>query len=107
MAAAVAAADAALSRRRVGGGRVLRLAAVLAVVRGGGLVARGGHEGEDHVQGGRAEEGEAVDVAKVDLSGEEQEEAEEEEEEHGAKEVRVVHDVLIDVSEGVEYRECL
>lgn len=59
------------------------------------------------MQGGAAEEGEAVDVAEVDLAGEQEEGAEEEEEEDGAREVRVVHDVLVDAREGVEDREGL
>ncbi len=49
-----------------------------------------------------AEEREPVDVAEVQLAGEEEEGAEEEEEEDGAGEVRVVHYVLVDSREGVE-----
>lgn len=60
------------------------------------VVGRRGHEGEDCVEGEGAHEGEAVDVAEVDLAGEEEEGAEEEEEEDRPREVRVVHDVLRD-----------
>jgi len=73
--------------------------------RGGGEGRR--HQGEDEVQRGAAEEGEAVDVAEVDLAAEEQEGAEEEEEQDGPGEVGVVHDVLVDAREGVQDRERL
>lgn len=83
-------------------------ARVVVLVRNGvGGRERRGHEGEDEVQGGAAEEGEAVDVAEVDFAGEEQEGAEEEEEEDRAREVGVVHYVLVDAREGVEHCECL
>lgn len=54
------------------------------------------------MEGEGADEGEAVDVAEVDFAGEEEEGAEEEEEEDGAREVGIVHDVLVDAREGVE-----
>lgn len=82
-------AAASVLRRRLGGGGGRR-----------GVVG-GGHEGEDDVEGGRAEEGEAIDVAEVNLAGKEEEEAKKEEEEDGAGEVRVIHEVLVDASEGV------
>ena len=87
-------------------------AVAVVVVRVGDDGGRGGeeggrHEGEDEVQGGAAEEGEAVDVAEVDFAGEEEEGAEEEEEEDGAGEVGVVHDVLVDARDWVQDRECL
>lgn len=59
------------------------------------------------MQGRRAEEGEAVDVAKVHLAREEEEGAEEEEEEDGAGHVGVVHEVVVDVLEGVQHCEGL
>ncbi len=59
------------------------------------------------MEGEGADEGEAVDVAEVDFAGEEEEGAEEEEEEDGAREVRVVHYVLGDWVEGVQYCEGL
>lgn len=59
------------------------------------------------MQGEGAYEGEAVDVAEMDFSGEEEEGAEEEEEEDRAREVGVVHDVLGDGVQGVQYRERL
>ena len=59
------------------------------------------------MQGKGADEGETVYVAEMHLSGEEQEGAEEEEEEDGAREVGVVHDVLGDGVEGIEYCERL
>ena len=54
------------------------------------------------MEGERANEGEAVDVAEVDFSAEEEEGAEEEGEEDGTREVGVVHYVLGDGGEGVE-----
>ena len=66
-----------------------------------------GHEGEYCVQGEGADEGEAVDVAEMDFSGKEEEGAEEEEEEDWAREVGVVHYVLRDGVQGVQYRERL
>lgn len=54
------------------------------------------------MEGEGADEGEAVDIAKVDFAGEEEEGAEEEEEEDGAREVGVVHYVLGDGVQGVE-----
>ena len=48
-----------------------------------------------------------VDVAKVELSAEEQEGAEEKDEKYGPGDVRIVHDVLVDAAEGVENCECL
>ena len=75
--------------------------------RGGGGGRRGGHQGEDGVQREGADEREAVDVSEMDFSRKEQEGAEEEEEEDGAREVGVVHYVLVDAGEGVEHRECL
>ncbi len=63
----------------------------MVVVGRGRAGVRRGHEGEDGVEGGGAEEGEAVDVAEVDLAREEEEGAEEEEEEDGAREVGIVH----------------
>lgn len=72
---------------------------------GGGEGRR--HQGEDEVQRGAAEEGQAVDVAEVDLAAEEQEGAEEEEEQDGPGEIGVVHDVLVDARQGVQDRERL
>lgn len=43
----------------------------------------------------------------MDLAGEEEEGSEHEEEENRTGEVRVVHDVLVDVFERVQDRECL
>lgn len=54
-----------------------------------------------------ADEGESVYVSEMHFSAEEEEGAEEEEEEDGAGEVGVVHYVLGDGLEGVEYCECL
>lgn len=54
------------------------------------------------MKGEGADEGEAVDVAKVHFSGEEEEGAEEQEEEDRAGEVGVVHYVLGDGVYGVE-----
>ena len=54
------------------------------------------------MQGEGADESEAIDVAEMDFSGEEEEGAEEEKEEDGAEGVGVVHDVLGDGGEGVE-----
>ena len=68
---------------------------------------RRGHEGEDCVEGEGADEGEAVYVAEMDFAGEKEEGAEEEEEEDGAREVGVVHYVLGDGVQRVEYRERL
>ena len=59
------------------------------------------------MQGEGTDEGEAVDVAEVDFAGEEEEGGEEEAEEDGAGEVGVVHYVLGDWVERVEYCECL
>jgi len=59
------------------------------------------------VEGEGADEGEAVDVAEMDFSAEEEEGGEEEAEEEGAGEVGVVHYVLGDWAEGVEDCECL
>lgn len=68
-----------------------------------------GHEGEDEVERGGAEEGEAVDVAEMDLAREEEEGAEEEEEEDRAGEVGVIHEMRVNgaVLERVENRRCL
>lgn len=55
------------------------------------------------MQGERADEGEAVDVAEVDFAAEEEEGGEEEAEEEGAGEVGVVHYVLRYGVQGVEY----
>jgi hypothetical protein len=63
--------------------------------RGGGGVKRGRHQGEDQVQRGYTEEGQAVDVSEMDFAGEEEEGAEEEEEQYWAREVGVVHYVLV------------
>ena len=52
-------------------------------------------------------EGESVYISEMDFSAEEEEGAEEEEEEDGAGEVGVVHYVLGDGVEGVEYCEGL
>ena len=73
-------------------------------VRGGSGVGRGRHECEYVVQRDGTDEGEAVDVAEMDFSAEEEEGAEEEEEKDRACEVGVVHDVLVDAGEGIEYR---
>ena len=59
------------------------------------------------MKGAGAEEGEAVDVTEVDFSGEKEECAEEEKEKDGAGEVGVVHEMLVDVAEGVEDGEGL
>ena len=59
------------------------------------------------MQGEGADEGEAVDVAEMDFSGKQEEGAEEEEEEDWAREVGVVHYVLGDGVQGVQYRERL
>lgn len=48
------------------------------------------------MEGGGAEECEAVDIAEMHFAGEEKKGAEEEEEEDGASEVGVVHNVLVD-----------
>lgn len=63
---------------------------------GGGVICEGRrHKGEDEMQGGYAEQCQAVDVSEMDSPGEEEEGAEEEEEEDGACEVGVVHYVLV------------
>jgi hypothetical protein len=54
------------------------------------------------VQDGAAAEGEAVDIAEVEFAAEEEGGAEEEEEEDGAREVGIVHYVLVYAREGVE-----
>ena len=54
------------------------------------------------MQGDGADGAETVDVAEVEFSGEEEEGAEEGEEEDGAREVGVVHYVLVDAGDGVE-----
>lgn len=59
------------------------------------------------MEGEGADEGEAVDVAEMDFSGEEEEGAKEEEEEDWACEVGIVHYVLGDGGEGGENCECL
>lgn len=59
------------------------------------------------MEGKGADEGEAVYVAEMHFSGKEEEGAEEEEEEDWAGEVGVIHYVLGDGVERVEYRECL
>lgn len=59
------------------------------------------------MQGGYAEEREAVDVSEVDFAREEEEGAEEEEEEDGACEVGVVHYVLVYSCQRVKYRQRL
>lgn len=83
-------------------GLVWRLGFLLLLLR----VGRG-HEGEDNVEGGAAQESEAVDVAKVYFAAEEEESAEEEEEEDRAGEVGVVHEMLVDRAEGVQDGEGL
>ena len=75
---------------------------IVAVDRHRGIELRVGHEGEDAVEGDAADGAEAVDVAEVDFSREEEEGAEEEAEDYGAEEVAVVHYVLVDAGEGVE-----
>lgn len=59
------------------------------------------------MEGEGSDEGEAVYVAEMDFAGEKEEGAEEEEEEDGAREVGVVHYVLGDGVQRVEYRERL
>lgn len=59
------------------------------------------------MEGKGADEGEAVYVAEMHFSGKEEEGAEEEEEEDWAGEVGVIHYVLGDGVERVEYRERL
>lgn len=59
------------------------------------------------MQGKGADEGETVYVAEMHFAGKEQEGAEEEEEEDGARQVGVVHYVLGDGMERVQYCECL
>lgn len=59
------------------------------------------------MEGEGADEGEAVYITKMDFSGKEKKGAEEEEEEDGAGEVGVVHYVLGDGMERVEYCERL
>ena len=59
------------------------------------------------MEGEGADKGEAIYVAEVYFSGEEEKGAEEEEEEDGAREVGVVHYVLGDGVQRVEYRERL
>lgn len=54
-----------------------------------------------------SQEGKAVDVAEMYFSGEEEEEAEQKEEQYRTGEIRVVHEVLIDVAEGVQDGEGL
>ena len=54
------------------------------------------------MEGGNAEEGQAVDIAEMNLSGEEEEGSEEEEEDNWACEVGVVHYVLVYPCEGVQ-----
>ena len=66
-----------------------------------------GHEGEDYVQDGGADEGEAVYVAEVEGAGDGEEGAEEEEEEDWAGEVGVIHYVWWYWAEGVENRKGL
>lgn len=69
---------------------------------GGGVDERIGHEGEDVMEGDGADGGEAVDVAEVEFSGEEEEGAEEGEEKDGSGEIGVVHYVLVYAGDGIE-----
>lgn len=95
----------------VGRGRLARLVGAV----GGGLrvvgaavaVLEGRHERDDEVQRYRAQRREAVDVAEVQVAREEEEEAEQPREQDGAAQVAVVHQVLVDAAEGIEYGECL
>ena len=59
------------------------------------------------MEGQGANEGETVDVPEMHFSGKEEKGAEKEEKEDGAREVGVVHYVLGDGLERVEYRERL
>ena len=68
---------------------------------GSGGIKRWRHETEDEVQGESTEDGDAVDVAVEDFSGEEEEGAVEDYVEDSAIEVAVVHEVLVDAREGV------
>ena len=59
------------------------------------------------MEGKRANGGETIDVAEVELSAEEEEGAEKGEEEDGTGEVGIVHYVLVDVSDRIEDCESL
>lgn len=54
------------------------------------------------MEGKRAEDGDAVDVAIEDFAGEEEECAVEDYVEEGTVEVAVIHEVLVNAGEGVE-----
>ena len=71
---------------------------------GRGAVEGGRHQAEDDVQGDRAEDGDAVDVAVEDLAGEEEEGPVEQDVQDRAVQVAVVHEVLVDLGEGVQDR---
>ena len=51
----------------------------------------------------RADKGEAVDIAEVNFPAKEKEGAEEEKEKDRTCEIGVVHNMLVDAGEGVEY----
>lgn len=55
------------------------------------------------MKGEGPDKGEAVDVAEMNFAAEEEEGAEEEKEENRTCEIGVVHDVLVDAGEGIEY----
>lgn len=94
-----------LARLRAVGGRLGRVAAVVAV--DGVAVLEGRHERDDEVQRYRAQRRQPVDVSEVKVAREEEEEAEQPREEDRPAQVAVVHKVLVDAAEGVEHGECL
>lgn len=71
------------------------------------LKRRGRHERENSVEREGADQGQAVDVAEVHFSTEEEKGSEENEEEDGPRKVAVVHEVLVHAREWVEHRKCL
>ena len=68
----------------------------------GSIEDRVRHESEDMMEGYSTDQGEPVDVAEMHLPAQEEKSAKKEEEEYWAEKIRVIHDVLIDASHGVE-----
>lgn len=71
-------------------------------ISGVGMVESWRHETQDEMEGDGAEDGDAIDIAIEDLSGEEEEGSVEDDIEDGAVEVAVVHEVLVDLGKWVE-----
>lgn len=70
-------------------------------------VERRGHETEDEMESECAEYSDAVDVAVEHFSGEKKECSVEEDIEDRTVQVAVVHEVLVDVSKGIQDGQCL